>query len=173
MGISNARSSDTADLGKRCDSASIFNEHLGMQIGRSVYSGLKSELESFYFQSSFSAPAVVRDVSFSTNRARLVVDVPFSIPDPTGDADDWLPSAKSVEEFKREFRSYLREQRIGRQISNLFFHEYGDFLLRFLRAHRLGRLPSGVIDKTGKPLTIADSLIRPRRCAGRRSDSIF
>lgn len=171
-----SKQSDNEDTEDWMDSPSITEKSLLAACGRSVYSHLRNELENLDVECSIYAPAAIKKVSFSNNRASMLVEIPFTLPRPTGGPADWISSSKAVQDFKNEFQRYLREQRIARQLSNLFYQEFGEFLLRYLRVHRLGHLPSGkdLVDAGGKPLTVIDSLrtilrqAKERRLSGPR-----
>lgn len=158
--------SDSSQLGNEdtecwMDSRSITEKRLLEACGRSVYAHLRTELRNFHHECSVDAPAMIKRVSFSGDLACILVQVPFRLPSPTGDPDDRIPSNAALQRFQDAFRMYLREQQAGKQLSNLFYKQFGKFLLQYLGAYKLGTLRSGELPQKSVdgPLTVKESLL--------------
>jgi hypothetical protein len=153
--------SDNEDIEGWMDSPSITEKSLLEACGRSVYAHLRTEIMNFQDECSVDAPAMIKTVSFSGDLACILVQIPFRLPRPTGDPDDRIPSNAALQRFQDAFRTYLREQQAGKQLSNLFYKEFGNFLLRYLGAYKLRTLRSGELLRKSidGPLTVKESLL--------------
>lgn len=118
------------------DEGTIMKAEIFAAIGRSVVRGLKPEIGRLLRECTSERPARISTVKFEARCVRFTIRWPFRAPMPTGTADDWLGSSASVKDFLRRFRSYLMEQRAGRRLANMFFDEFGRFLVRYFRIHR-------------------------------------
>jgi hypothetical protein len=98
---------------------------------------------------------------WTANRLHLSITLPFSLPLPTEQADDYLATKADIRKFRSTVRKQYLEQMRIEKLSNLLFAEYAVAVQKYIGVYRFGE---GVVRELPR--------ITERRLAGRPSTKI-
>lgn len=148
------------------------SDWMDKQIERSVVDIASSVIErTLGWSVNRKRPAKVTAVSFVGSRLRLVVSWPFTSPLPTNDPGDYLSTKKDIDRFRQGFTKYLREDRVGWDLTKVLYDALGTSLFRHLDIYRF----TGTHLRHGKRLRVPAKLVKgliARHLAGRREPHI-
>jgi hypothetical protein len=90
---------------------------------------------------NFCLPAEIETISVGKKDFRLIVCVPFDLPDPSPDGGKWWATRAAQNKLRRDFAKHLKSGRFNKTLANLFYTELAHFLLK---RDNIGRYSKGI-----------------------------
>jgi hypothetical protein len=100
-------------------------ESVDIMIARAIRRRFTDVLDFVFFHSS----AEIKKINIERDYLRLIVDVPFALPEPSG-GGKWWDTAAAQNALRRDFAKHLTSGRFKKTFGNLFYTELAHFLLK-------------------------------------------
>jgi hypothetical protein len=134
----NSTTSSGSEHGPKSGLKEVDNGYTDERLDRMVVRTIRHRFTEIL---SFCLPAEIETIHVGKKDLRLIVCVPFDLPDPSPDGSKWLATRAAQNQLRREYARHLKSEGFKQIVASVFHAELAHFLFE---RDNIGRYPERI-----------------------------